>query len=101
LKLINKISKNGIYGDEESTHGGGPKNFNGLNSLYELANKVGHPLSSSNINSDNDADFQKIFLGDGSLGSGNNPYSIHKFGGISTNIVSNNEMINLANSENE
>jgi hypothetical protein len=64
LKLVNKISKNGMYGDDDhegsiNNHmgGGGPKNFNGQNSLYELANKVGHPLSSSNLNSDNDAEF--------------------------------------------
>ena len=38
--------------------------FNGQNSIYELANKVGHQLSSSNLQSithtDNDNDFQKF-----------------------------------------
>jgi hypothetical protein len=55
------------------------------------------------LNSDNDVEFQKILQGDGSLGSGNNPYSMHKFGGISGNNMNYNpnDIVNLANSENE
>jgi len=47
--------------------------FNGQNSLYELAQRVGQPLSSSNFNSmshlDNENDFQQFLKGEGSMGS--------------------------------
>ena len=49
--------------------------FNGQNSLYELAQRVGQPLSSSNLNSmsnyENGDEFQKFLQGEGSLGSAN------------------------------
>ena len=55
--------------------GQGGIGFNGQNSLYELAQRVGQPLSSSNLNSmsnyDNVEDFQKFLQGEGSLGSAN------------------------------
>lgn len=59
--------------------------FNGQNSIYELANKVGHQLSSSNLQSithtDNDNDFQKLLQAEGSLGSGRYQMMDQKFKG--------------------
>ncbi len=53
--------------------GDGGNAFNGQNSLYELAQRVGHPLSSSNVNSlsnyEGENDFQKFLQGEGSIGS--------------------------------
>lgn len=50
--------------------------FNGQNSLYELAQKVGHPGSSANFNStENDGEFQKFLQAENSLGSGQYPYN--------------------------
>lgn len=48
--------------------------FNGQNSLYELAQNVGQPISSSNFNSTsgNEQELNKYFPGEGSMGS--NPY---------------------------
>ena len=60
--------------------------FNGQNSIYELANKVGHQLSSSNLQSithtDNDNEFQKMLQVEGqSLGSGRYQMMDQKFKG--------------------
>lgn len=60
--------------------------FNGQNSIYELANKVGHQLSSSNLQSithtDNDNEFQKMLQVEGqSLGSGRYQMIDQKFKG--------------------
>ena len=58
--------------DQGSTTNNG-LGFNGQNSLYELAQRVGQPLSSSNFNSmshlDNENDFQQFLKGEGSMGS--------------------------------
>ena len=62
MKLVNDDVGSGTDGQ-----------FNGQNSLYELAQRVGHPLTSSNINSmsnyEGDNDFQKFLQGEGSIGS--------------------------------
>ena len=47
--------------EDQGSKYGGAFGFNGQNSLYDLANKVGHQMSSSNLasitNTDNEADF--------------------------------------------
>ena len=62
MKLVNE-QPSGIMPNDSDIHPGG-MGFNGQNSLYELAQRVGQPLSSSNFNSTsnmNENDFKQFF----------------------------------------
>ena len=92
MKLVNDPST-GLMNNDFATEGGSnlQGGFNGQNSLYELAQRVGQPLSSSNFNSmsnlDNENDFQQFLKGEGSLGSANtNHYNAYQQYGVQSNV---------------
>ena len=90
MKLVadpGALHNNEFSAIEQGSNANNGIGFNGQNSLYELAQRVGQPLSSSNLYSmsqfDNEDDFQQFLKGEGSMGSAltnqqsNHPYMNH------------------------